>query len=68
MGLIEGLDGAERIRDVIMARVRRSRRSGLGDERPGENRPLGPGASWTPEHLEVLRDIRNGITALRRPA
>jgi len=68
MGLIEGLDGAERIRDAIMTRVRQSRRSGLGDERPGENRPPGPGARWTPEHLEVLRDIRSGIAALRRPA
>jgi len=68
MGLIEGLDGAERIRDVIMARVRRSRQAGLGDERPGESLPAGRGARWTPEHLEVLRDIRDGIATLRRPA
>jgi membrane protein YdbS with pleckstrin-like domain len=61
---IEGVSDAHRIRDVIMSRVRSSRRAGLGDERPDpERRPVG-GAGWTPEHLEALRAIRDEIAAL----
>jgi membrane protein YdbS with pleckstrin-like domain len=62
---IEGVSDAHRIRDVIMSRVRSSRRAGLGDERPdAERQPVG-GAGWTPAHLEVLRAIRDEIAALR---
>lgn len=65
-GLIEGIGDAQRIRDVIMTRVRRSRRAGLGDERPDEPYAKGRGAGWTPAHVEVLRAIRDEIGGLRR--
>jgi membrane protein YdbS with pleckstrin-like domain len=67
-GLIEGLDDAKRIRDVIMSRVRRSRRTGLGDEHPEELRASGPGAVWSPAHLEALRAIRDQVALLRSRA
>lgn len=54
-GLIEGIADAQRIRDLILARLRRSRTAGLGDEHhapPGERR-------WTREETAVLREIRD---------
>jgi membrane protein YdbS with pleckstrin-like domain len=61
MGLIEGIADARRIRDVIMARVRSSRRAGLGDEHPADTRVSGAGSGWTPAHLEALRAIRDEV-------
>ncbi len=61
-GLIEGVEDAARIRDLIMARVRRSRTAGLGDEareHPRESHPAAP--VWTAEHVAVLREIRDGL-------
>jgi len=55
-GLIEGVADAHEIRDLILARVRRSTSVGLGDER--EDRQLRPPV-WTAEHLQVLREIRD---------
>jgi len=65
VGLVEGVADAPAIRDVILARVRRSRLAGLGDESPGEERAGARGARWTPEHLEALRGVRDEIKALR---
>jgi membrane protein YdbS with pleckstrin-like domain len=65
LGLIEGIDDAKRIRDVIMSRVRLSRRAGLGDEHPDEGRAASGEPVWTPKHLEALRGIREEIAALR---
>lgn len=64
-GLIEGVDDAARIRDLIMARVRRSRSTGLGDEAREhlrEGHPVAP--VWTAEHVAVLRQIREGLRDL----
>jgi len=66
VGLIEGIADAKEIRDVIMARVRRSRRAGLGDEGPAEERMGSLGASWTAAHVEALRAVRDEVVALRR--
>ena len=65
-GLIEGVDDAARIRDLIMARVRRSRTAGLGDE-AREHRETGRPAApvWTAEHVAALREIRDGLRGLR---
>ena len=64
-GLIEGLADATRVRDLIMSRVRRSRRAGLGDEHPDE-RPAAAGApGWSPAHVAALREIRDEVAALR---
>ena len=65
LGLVEGIDDARRIRDVIMSRVRRSRRAGLGDESPAEKHGAGPGPRWTADHIEALRAIRDEVAALR---
>jgi membrane protein YdbS with pleckstrin-like domain len=63
LGLLEGLADAERIRDLILARVRRSRTAGLGDEHahPISDRHH---PAWTPAHLAVLREIRDRARAL----
>ncbi len=54
-GLIEGVADAGRIRDMILARLRETQTTGLGDE-PALRRPSG---RFGPAHLAVLRDIRN---------
>ena len=59
-GIIEGVADAERLRDLILPRLRRSRSAGLGDEE--EERPAG--AAFTPDHVAVLREIRSEIAAL----
>ncbi len=58
VGLIEGIDHAEELRDLIMARVRASRSAGLGDEHAGYLSHDQQGM-WTPEHLAALREIRD---------
>ncbi|MFG0276194.1 MAG: PH domain-containing protein [Phycisphaerales bacterium] len=60
--LIEGVSEAEALRDRIMARVRRSRSAGLGDEDDG--RPARHGGAWTPERLDALRAVREEARAL----
>jgi hypothetical protein len=65
VGLIEGVQDASRIRDLIMSRVRRSRRAGLGDERPDAMGEEGPGARWSPAHIDAVRAIRDEVRALR---
>ena len=61
-GLIEGVEDAARIRDLIMARVRQSRAAGLGDEARETERTSHPAAPvWTSEHVAVLREIREGL-------
>ena len=65
-GLIEGVADAGRIRDLIMARVRKSRRAGLGDEdlRAERSAPQS-GLIWTAEHVAVLGEIRDELAKLR---
>jgi len=61
-GLIEGVSNAPEIRDLILARLRRSRSAGLGDEAP-ERLPQ-PVAAWSAEHMVVLREIRDAAREL----
>jgi len=65
VALVEGIADAKKIRDVIMTRVRQSRRAGLGDESLEEKRDAARGAGWTPDHVEALRGVRDEIVALR---
>jgi membrane protein YdbS with pleckstrin-like domain len=60
-GIIEGVADAQRLRDLILPRVRQSRSAGLGDEED-EIAPAGRG--WRPDHLAVLRDIRDELAAM----
>ena len=64
-GMIEGIADAERIRDLIMNRVRQSRRAGLGDEHPEVPKPTAGVPGWTPAHLEALRAIRDAVRGFR---
>jgi membrane protein YdbS with pleckstrin-like domain len=61
-GLIEGVSDASRIRDLILDRLKKTRTAGLGDEaEPGGI----PGyAAWRPEHVAVLREIRDLAVSL----
>ncbi|MHC5023190.1 MAG: PH domain-containing protein [Planctomycetota bacterium] len=62
-GVLDGISDPERLRDLILKRLRRSVGAGLGDP---EDLATAVGAAWTPEHLNVLREIREAIRA--RPA
>jgi len=61
VGILQGLDDAHAVRDLILDRVRRSRTAGLGDEHatpPGhEDRASRPG--YSSAQLAVLREIRD---------
>ncbi|HVC92783.1 MAG TPA: PH domain-containing protein [Pirellulales bacterium] len=59
-GLVEGVADAARIRDLILSRLHGSRHAGLGDEHP----PASTIAGWTPDHVAVLRKIRDLARAL----
>jgi hypothetical protein len=56
-GLIEGVDNAPQIRDLIMSRLKHSRTTGLGDESPGD--VLRPSPRWSQAHLDTLKEIRD---------
>lgn len=56
--LIEGIDNANEIRQMIMEQVRMARSAGLGDE-PSEA-ASGP---MSAKHLELLREIRDELRA-----
>jgi uncharacterized membrane protein YdbT with pleckstrin-like domain len=62
-GLIEGIADAERIRDLIMNRLRKSRTAGLGDEADLRH----PTQVWTEAHLTALREVRDAVRALPPP-
>ena len=53
-GLVEGVGDATRIRDLILARLRHSKKAGLGDESMGQEQAGG----FREEHVAVLREIR----------
>jgi membrane protein YdbS with pleckstrin-like domain len=52
-GIIEGIDNAPEIRDVILRRLRLSRTSGLGDESHTQH--------WGAQHISTLREIRDAL-------
>jgi membrane protein YdbS with pleckstrin-like domain len=61
VGLIEGVDNAPEIRDLILTRVKRSRQAGLGDEAAGGYHPS---PSWEQDHVAALRQIRDAVRAM----
>ena len=67
VGLLQGLDDAEIVRNQILASVERMRTAGLGDEQP-PGRALGApafhGNGFSPRHLAVLREIRDSVRRL----
>jgi membrane protein YdbS with pleckstrin-like domain len=54
-GLVEGVGEPERIRDLILARLRKSKKAGLGDEPAADHHA----SAWTDEHVAALREIRD---------
>ena len=61
VGVLEGLQDAPRIRDLILARLAKSRSSGLGDDAHGPVASSGAAGSpgWSAEHVAALRAIRD---------
>ena len=68
VGMLQGLDDAEAVRDLILDRVRRTRTTGLGDERAAAAvfAPASAGPVFSPAHLAVLREIRDRALRLER--
>lgn len=67
VGILQGLEDAEVVRDQILASVKRTRGAGLGDERAPA--PAGvvsdpAGAGLSAAHLAMLREIRDGVRRL----
>jgi membrane protein YdbS with pleckstrin-like domain len=60
-GLIEGVADPQRIRDLVLVRLRRSRSAGLGDEPIA---PIEAAPAWSPDHLAALKEIRDAVRAL----
>jgi membrane protein YdbS with pleckstrin-like domain len=56
VGMLEGVDNAEELRNLILGRLRHSKTAGLGDE---EHAEAPRGAGFRAEHLAVLREIRD---------
>jgi membrane protein YdbS with pleckstrin-like domain len=59
-GVIEGVDNAPEIRDLILARVRASTSAGLGDE-PHHHESASRRREWAAEHLAALAAIRDEV-------
>ena len=64
-GLIEGVDNANEIRDLILVHLRKTRTAGLGDELPPGERDV---LSWSAEQLGILREIREAARRLPKPS
>ena len=63
-GLMEGIDNAAQIRDMIMNRLNRSTSAGLGDESHPATIPHRGG--FSSEHIAALREIREAVRQLAR--
>jgi membrane protein YdbS with pleckstrin-like domain len=61
VGLLQGLDNADAVRDQILERVKRSRTAGLGDEHATTlaHTDYPPRGGYSIAHLAVLREIRD---------
>jgi membrane protein YdbS with pleckstrin-like domain len=63
-GLIDGVADAAALKEMIMARARASRGTGLGDELV-HSAAATPGGGWSSQHVEVLRCIASEARAQR---
>lgn len=57
-GILEGIENAEAIRDLIMQKWKATRSAGLGDERFHAPAADGVGSGWKSDHVSVLHQIR----------
>lgn len=71
VGLIEGIDNAPEIRDLIRSRIRQSKSAGLGDDttdldtnNSSKTKPFqNSGSGFSPQHLQILQEIRSDLLA-----
>jgi membrane protein YdbS with pleckstrin-like domain len=70
VGILQGLDNADAVRDLILDRVRRSRTAGLGDEHATTpvHAEHTAGSGHSTAHLVVLREIRDQARRLAEVA
>ncbi|HEY1303227.1 MAG TPA: PH domain-containing protein [Vicinamibacterales bacterium] len=70
VGVLQGLDNAAEVRDLIIDRVRRSRTTGLGDEHAmlSAHANHAPRPEYSTAHLAVLREIRDATRRLAEAA
>lgn len=64
-GLIEGVDNAQEIRELIMLKVRALQGAGLGDDAPARSARTGARA-LSPSHLAALREVRELARSIAR--
>jgi membrane protein YdbS with pleckstrin-like domain len=67
LGILQGLEDADAVRNQILACVERTRAAGLGDEHPRDHAAMaiaGASHGLTAQHLGVLRDIRDSARRL----
>jgi membrane protein YdbS with pleckstrin-like domain len=70
VGILQGIEGAQEVRDQILAAVKRTRGAGLGDERlqaPAAIIPGSAGSGLSAAHLAMLREIRESVRRLAGP-
>jgi membrane protein YdbS with pleckstrin-like domain len=60
-GVIEGVADAWAIRDRVLAKLQASQTAGIGDEHAESETESGPARGWTPQHVQVLRAIRDEL-------
>lgn len=66
-GLLEGIDNAPELRELLMAKWQESRSSGLGDEvEPPSGRSVPPRIGFDPRQVELLQEIRDLSVALAK--
>ena len=70
VGILQGLDDADAVRDLILDRVRRNRTAGLGDEHATTpvHADYAPQSGYSTAHLAVLREIRDQARRLAEVA
>jgi membrane protein YdbS with pleckstrin-like domain len=64
IGILQGLDDAEAVRNQILASVERTRSAGLGDEHPQHLHSPAATSGLSRQHVAVLREIRDSVRRL----
>ncbi len=67
-GVIEGVDNAQQIRDLVTSRLRRSATTGLGDEDDAIMATPASRAAMSHDHVDLLREVRDAARRLEAAA
>jgi membrane protein YdbS with pleckstrin-like domain len=68
VGLLEGVDNATEIRQLILERWKLAKSAGLGDEVHSRRELPHAVAIWPPSHIDMLEQIRDLAVRLAQPA